>query len=339
MKKALKGVGALLGKDVSDSEVARLALAMGLDSIEAYPEDIERPLDADPRAALIKLVAVCQAHQTPTMAQWRWLARESQKAYRLTSLRSDSAIGKDQLSANLHAFVTALGYATVSNDDRQYFAGNLRLDHEQDFGKQIDGLLQGLPDLITTGFGNYGSRNLDVLLRNGKFANEVSLRRALLPFFEPLLRTALWAYFNENDSPIHAISDKAEFLPVGDAVQNKSWLMMPVFRSDSLSFAVTSVRGDWSIGVNHYPEIVQMQRLLAFALNDRTKWSEISRFHPFTLLWAGGSKDNAMLDMGRVRIYLKHDEIADLKKLIDEFLTRPELTHFLQDAPLNWGSI
>jgi hypothetical protein len=46
-----------------------------------------------------------------------------------------------------------------------------------------------------------------------------------------------------------------------------------------------------------------------------------------------------MLDMGRVRIYLKHDEIADLKKLIDEFLTRPELTHFLQDAPLNWGSI
>jgi len=193
---------------------------MSLFNKGAAPAPVKRPLvilsqplvesdecHGNPVEAIKSIQQLDQTGQPLGKAQWEFISFLVHRAYQTHGLQM---VQGRYFKAALQAFAVwrglleRCGLAAAQSD--AYFLSNLRRTDATDLLGRIDDLGSTMPELVGTRQAEFGTRNLNVALRDSTQAlNALDLHEALAPFLADLMPVAIRAVCEQKKRPLHEV--------------------------------------------------------------------------------------------------------------------------------------
>lgn len=231
---ALKERLSVGGRKITTSDLARSLLEAAQVQHGEFGE-----LLGDQVESIKYIQQLAQTRQPLRKAQWEFVSFLVHRAYQ--SHRRQMVQGR-YFKAALQAFATwrrlleRQGLPTQSDD---YFLSNLRRTDTTDLLGRIDELIGTMPELVWTSQAEFGTRNLNVAMRDGIQAlNALDLHDALAPFLVDLLPVAIRSVFMQTKRPLHEVEQSYLSSPI-KPVESERYSLSVLSSGTSLTAALS----------------------------------------------------------------------------------------------------
>lgn len=336
----------LFGGEVTAGEVARRLMEERLDQLRSYERERQIMLKERPRQTFLDILSKWRSGDVLVRAEWAFLAEFAHQAYESAYHRRD-VVNRDFLVANFRAFgeVIRLRNTAIQVNSRiedTYYLGNFGGRGSSDLLTRVEEVISELPKYPGVSWGSFGSRNLEVALRDEPLLDTVHLDIALRPYLSALLQLGLRGFWYNENSTVQDAKD--EHLATDYSlrpIKGEKFSLSPLGGAHKIGAALDLdgvVPG--LIAFNNFVELTEFAELLDKALSSEES-SMVAKADGFALYrpntW--DKQQRFMLESGRFRLFFSTEDVVALKQLFDMAFEDPAMQGQLQRSAFAYGRI